>query len=252
MEPMLEVKNLSVGFKGKKGEKIAAVQKVSFRLYPGQVLGIVGESGSGKSTVAKAVTRLIEPTEGSIFLKGQEITHVKGKELRGIYKKIQMVFQSPGASLDMRSTLGDGSGASLRNRKIPRKERERRVKELMERCGLSCQLASAYPRQVSGGQCQRAAIARALAAEPEILVCDEATSALDTTVQRQIMDLLMKLREERGLSCLFICHNLALVQSFCHRVLVMEAGRIVEEGDANQVIASPVSDYAKRLVEAAQ
>ena len=252
MEPMLEVKNLSVGFKGKKGEKIAAVQKVSFRLYPGQVLGIVGESGSGKSTVAKAVTRLIEPTEGSIFLKGQEITHVKGKELRGIYKKIQMVFQSPGASFDPRRTLGDGIGESLRNRKIPRKERERRVKELMERCGLSCQLASAYPRQVSGGQCQRAAIARALAAEPEILVCDEATSALDTTVQRQIMDLLMKLREERGLSCLFICHNLALVQSFCHRVLVMEAGRIVEGGDANQVIASPVSDYAKRLVEAAQ
>ena len=252
MEPMLEVKNLSVGFKGKKGEKIAAVQKVSFRLYPGQVLGIVGESGSGKSTVAKAVTRLIEPTEGSILLKGQEITHVKGKELRGIYKKIQMVFQSPGASFDPRRTLGDGIGESLSNRQIPRKERERRVKELMERCGLSCQLASAYPRQVSGGQCQRAAIARALAAEPEILVCDEATSALDTTVQRQIMDLLMKLREERGLSCLFICHNLALVQSFCHRVLVMEAGRIVEEGDANQVIASPVSDYAKRLVEAAQ
>ena len=249
---MLEVKNLSVGFEGKKGEKIAAVQKVSFRLYPGQVLGIVGESGSGKSTVAKAVTRLIEPTEGSIFLKGQEITHVKGKELRGIYKKIQMVFQSPGASFDPRRTLGDGIGESLRNRKIPPKERERRVKELMERCGLSCQLASAYPRQVSGGQCQRAAIARALAAEPEILVCDEATSALDTTVQRQIMDLLMKLREERGLSCLFICHNLALVQSFCHRVLVMEAGRIVEEGDANQVITSPVSDYAKRLVEAAQ
>ena len=146
---------------------------------------------------------------------------MKGKELRGIYKKIQMVFQSPGASFDPRRTLGDGIGESLRNRKIPRKERERRVKELMERCGLSCQLASAYPRQVSGGQCQRAAIARALAAEPEILVCDEATSALDTTVQRQIMDLLMKLREERGLSYLFICHSRALIQSFCHSILVM-------------------------------
>ena len=227
------------------------MDRVSFRLEEGETLGIVGESGCGKSTLARLICRLTEPTSGSVCLLGRDITRAKGRALREAYRQVQMVFQSPGGSFDPRRTVGDGVGESLGNSGAPRAEREARVAALLEQCGLPAEFAGRYPHELSGGQCQRAAIARALAIEPKILICDEATSSLDVTVQKQIMELLARLKAERRLSFLFICHNLALVQSFCDRVLVMEAGRVVEEGTTDAVIQTPNSPYTKMLVKAA-
>ena len=225
------------------------MEDVSFFLKQGECLGIVGESGSGKSTVAKMITHLTELTGGEIFLLGKNITQVKGKELRETYREIQMVFQTPGESFDPRCTLGDGIGESLRNMGINKKETRKRVENLLIKYGLSADYADRYPHQVSGGECQRAAIARALAVEPKILICDEATSALDVTVQKQIMELLMKLKKEKSLAFIFICHDLALVQMFCDRVIVMHDGHVEEEGTPEEIIESPKTEYTERLIE---
>lgn len=182
---ILEVHHLKKSFiTGKKS--FTAIEDVSFSLKTGEVLGIVGESGSGKSTVAKMITHLTEPTAGEIFLMEKDITHARGKNLREIYREMQMIFQTPAESFDPRCTLGDGIGESLRNMGISKKETRNRVEKLLLTCGLTPEYADRYPHQVSGGECQRAAIARALAVEPRVLICDEATSALDVTVQKQI------------------------------------------------------------------
>ena len=228
---------------------MTVVDDVSFELERGECLGIVGESGSGKSTIVKMLTHLEPVTDGQIFLKGKNITHVGGKSLRKTYQDIQMVFQMPMESFDPRCTLGDGIGESLRNMGINRKETRKRVENLLERCGLDAEYADRYPHQVSGGQCQRAAIARALAVSPEILICDEATSALDVTVQKQILELLLRLKNEKKLSFLFISHDLALVQAFCDRVLVMYQGEIVEEGKTEDVISRPKEAYTRQLID---
>ena len=230
METVLEVRNLTKTFP-KRGsrEALEAVADVSFRIEPGECLAVIGGSGSGKTTVAKMITRLLPADSGQIFLMGEEITHAKGKALRTIYRKMQMVFQSPAASFDPRRTLGDGIGESLRNAGISGKTLDERVKELLRSCGLSEEFVRRYPHEVSGGQCQRAAIARVLAVNPKILICDEATSALDVMAQRQILELLASLRETRGISILFICHNPAVVEAFCDRFLVMEQGRVIRE-----------------------
>ena len=249
MEPLLEVKNLTKVFKKKGQETLSAVDHLNFCLYPGETLGIVGESGSGKSTVARAVTRLLPVTEGKIYLEGREITGLKGRKLADIYRQIQMVFQSPAGSFDPRRTLGDGIGESLKNSGMGKAERKQRVAELLRRCGLPEKYGRRYPHEVSGGECQRAAIARALAIRPKLLICDEATSALDVTVQKQILELLAEIKKEEGMAYLFICHDLALVQQFCDRVLVMENGKIVEEGPAGEVILRPKEAYTRRLLE---
>ena len=160
-----------------------------------------------------------------------------------------MVFQMPAESFDPRRTLGDGIGESLRNMGIKGTELKTKVDNLLKLCGLTPEFASRYPHQVSGGQCQRAAIARALAPEPELLICDEATSALDVTVQKQLMELLIKLRQKNGLSVIFICHDLALVQMFCDRVIVMKQGKIVETGTPEEIIWSPREEYTRNLIE---
>lgn len=228
---------------------MTAVDDVSFELRQGECLGIVGESGSGKSTIVKMITHLQSITEGNVILKGKDITHVKGKELREVYKDIQMVFQMPMESFDPRRTLGDGIGESLRNMGLSRKETRERVEKLLERCGLDKEYADRYPHQVSGGQCQRAAIARALAVEPSVLICDEATSALDVTVQKQILKLLMELKQKENFSFLLICHDLALVQAFCDRVLVLYHGETVESGTPDEIINHPKMDYTKKLID---
>ena len=217
---------------------------------PGEILGIVGESGSGKSTLARLITRQIDADSGTIEIDGQEITGLKGRKLIPVFRKIQMVFQSPVGSFDPRRTLGDGICESLRCRGIPKSEREDKARFLLEQCGLSSDFMERYPRQVSGGQCQRAAIARALMCDPEIMIFDEATSALDVTVQKQIIELLQKLQKENSLAYLFICHNLALVQQFCDRVIVVYGGKIAEQGTPDDVILHPKSEYAKSLVKA--
>ena len=231
---------------GKKS--MTAVDDVSFELERGECLGIVGESGSGKSTIAKMITHLEPVTDGQIFLKGKDITHVGGKSLRKTYQDIQMVFQMPMESFDPRCTLGDGIGESLRNMGISKKETRNRVEKLLLICGLTPEYADRYPHQVSGGECQRAAIARALAVEPRVLICDEATSALDVTVQKQIMELLQKLKKENQLSFLFICHDLALVQLFCDRVIVMHDGHVEEEGTPEEIIEHPRTEYTEQLI----
>ena len=226
-----------------------AVDDVSFELARGECLGIVGESGSGKSTIAKMITHLESITEGQVFLKGKDITHARGKDLRETYQDIQMVFQMPMESFDPRCTLGDGIGESLRNMGINRKETRKRVENLLERCGLDAEYADRYPHQVSGGQCQRAAIARALAVSPEILICDEATSALDVTVQKQILELLIELKQKDNLSFILICHDLALVQAFCDKVLVLYHGKTVEYGTPDEIINHPKMEYTKNLID---
>ena len=249
MEPILKVEALTKTFSGQR--EIAAVNGISFELFPEECLAIIGESGSGKTTAVNMISRLTDVTAGSIFLEGQEITHRKGKQLREVYRQMQMVFQTPTDSFDPRRTLGDGIGESLRNAGLTRKETQKRVEALLEKCGLPGEFANRYPHQVSGGQCQRAAIARALAIEPKLLICDEATSALDVTVQKEIISLLNELRKQRGknLSILFICHDISLVQQFCDRVLVMYRGEIVEEGTPDAVIRAPKNDYTKRLID---
>ena len=251
MEPILRVENLRKTFSRQGQADFAAVNGIDFELFPGECLAIIGESGSGKTTAVNLIARLLDATSGSVFLDGREITHLRGRQLRQVYKTMQMVFQTPADSFDPRRTLGDGIGESLRNAGVSRKETRERVGELLKKCGLSPEFASRYPHQVSGGQCQRAAIARALAIEPKLLICDEATSALDVTVQKEIIELLNALRSQQGrnLSILFICHDISLVQQFADRVLVMYQGNIVEEGTPEDVIRHPENDYTKHLID---
>ena len=251
MEPIVSVKHLTKVFTRKGQPDFTAVNHISFDLMPGECLGIIGESGSGKTTVVNLITRLLDVTEGSILLDGEEITNISGKALRKIYAKMQMVFQSPTESFDPRRRLGDSIGESLRNSGWSRTDTEAEVGRLLKECGLPAEFADRYPHQVSGGECQRAAIARALAVRPKLLICDEVTSALDVTIQKEILELLNGLRWEKGLdlSILFICHDIALVQQFCDRVLVMYQGDIVEEGKPDAVIRNPQNEYTKRLID---
>lgn len=251
MEPILRVQNLTKTFTRSGQSDLTAVNGISFDLLPGECLGIIGESGSGKTTAVHLITRLLDATEGKIFLDGEDITRKTGKSLRMIYRKIQMVFQTPTDSFDPRRTLGDGIGESLRNCGMSRRDADAQAARLLEQCGLPAAFAGRYPHEVSGGQCQRAAIARALAVKPKVLICDEATSALDVTVQKEILELLYTLRREQGteLSILFICHDISLVQQFCDRVLVMYHGDIVEQGTPIDVICHPQNDYTQRLID---
>ena len=251
MEAILKVENLTKVFTRKGQPDFTAVDHISFELFPGECLGLIGESGSGKTTVVNMITRLLDSTEGSIRLDGEDITRLSGKELRKAYSEMQMVFQTPTDSFDPRCTLGDGIGESLRNLGMSRAETKQEVARLLTECGLTPEFASRYPHQVSGGQCQRAAIARALAVKPRLLICDEATSSLDVTIQKEIIALLDALRRKSGgdPSILFICHDIALVQQFCDRVLVMYKGKIVEQGTPDDVIRNPQNDYTKRLID---
>ena len=250
MNILLEAEHLTKVFTQRGKESFKAVDDVSFSLKAGETLGIVGESGSGKSTLAKMITRLTDITEGTLKFQGKDITKLKQSQLKEVYGNVQMVFQNPVGSFDPRRTLGDGIGESLRNRGMKRAEVTKRVKELLEQCGLDGGFAGRYPHEVIGGQCQRAAIARALAVEPKVLICDEATSALDVTIQKQIMELLEELKDTHGLSFIFICHNLALVQSFCDKVLVLYDGKVVESGRPDDIINEPKEAYTKKLVDA--
>ena len=248
MEKLLEVKGLKKTFYKKK-IPFAAVDNVSFDLNKGECLGLMGESGCGKSTTAKIITHLTVPDSGSVLLEGAETLHVKGRQERELYRKVQMVFQTPQDSFDPRCSLGDGIMESMRNQGMQKRRAEERMYELLCMVELQREFASRYPHEVSGGQCQRAAIARALAPDPQLIICDEATSALDVTVQAQIVELLRKLQKERELSLLLISHDLALVQKLCDRVLVMYQGKIVEQGIPDEVIRHPKEEYTKMLVD---
>ncbi len=248
--PLLEIKNLCKVFKRKGLADVAALNDVSFSVFAGESLGVVGESGSGKSTLANIIACFIEPTSGLVYLQGEDITHAKRKAAQQVYQSIQMVFQNPVESFDPRQTLGQSITEGMRNAGSGKHEARRRACELLEQCGLSETVFNRFPREVSGGQCQRAAIARALARKPRLLICDEATSALDVTVQRQIIDLLNQLRAEYDMALLFICHDLALVGDVCDRVMVMKSGAVVEQGLVQEVLYHPQTEYVKLLLSA--
>lgn len=233
MQNILEAKDLKKVFY-KNRVPFEAVDGVSFHIGKGECLGLAGESGCGKSTIAKIITRLIMPEEGSVRLDG----------------KVQMVFQTPQDSFDPRRTLGDGIMEGMRNQGMGKKQAKEGACEMLDLVELDRRFFYRYPHEASGGECQRAAIARALAVEPQLLICDEATSALDVTVQAQIAALLKRLQEENGMSLLLISHDLALVQYLCSRVLIMYQGKIIEEGIPDEVIQNPRESYTRLLVEA--
>lgn len=248
MDKILQVRHLKKIFPRQEGGEIVAVDDVSFTLSAGEKLAIIGESGSGKTTVARMIAHLLEPTAGQVMLAGEDITNAGGAKLKEVYTRMQMVFQNPVDSFDPRCTLGDGISESLLNHGKSKRQAAEMTKNLLALCGLGEEFAQRYPHEVSGGQCQRAAIARALAIEPELVILDEATSALDVTVQAEVLDLLNRLQEDRGIAYLFICHDIALVQQFCDRVVVMYRGEIVEEGVPSEVIASPKNEYTQDLI----
>ena len=249
MDCILKVEHLTKTFVSQGRDDYTAVDDVSFSMNYGEKLAIIGESGSGKTTIVNMITRVLDVTSGTVYLDGEEITNLSGKKLKPVYKKMQMVFQTPTESFDPRQTLGDGVAESLINHGMKRKEAMKEAENLLELCGLKKEFAKRYPHEVSGGQCQRAAIARAIAIKPKLLILDEATSALDVTVQKEILELLERLREERKMSYLFICHDIALVQNFCDRVLVIHQGKIIEEGSSDEVICHPKEAYTRRLIE---
>ncbi|MGB5905767.1 MAG: ABC transporter ATP-binding protein [Xanthobacteraceae bacterium] len=231
--------------------EVAAAQNVTLTLRKGRTLGIVGESGSGKSTVARCIVRLIDPTSGEVRLAGQDISTLSRPALRPHRKRIQIVFQDPYRSLNPRVTVGETIAEGPVNYGVPHAEAIKRAGELLELVDLPADAISRYPHQFSGGQRQRIAIARALALDPDVLVADEAVSALDVSVQAQVLDLLDEIQQRLGIALLFITHDLRVAAQICDEVVVMQHGRVVEQGPAGEILTNPQQAYTKQLLEAA-
>ncbi|WP_308610188.1 ATP-binding cassette domain-containing protein [uncultured Granulicatella sp.] len=249
---LVEVKHLKQYF-GTKKNVVKAIDDISFDIVEGETFGLVGESGSGKSTTGRALLRLYQPTDGEILFEGKDIaTLTKGKELLEFRKEAQMIFQDPYASLDSRMKVRDiiAEGIDIHHLASTKEERNQMVDELLETVGLNREHANRYPHEFSGGQRQRIGIARALALNPKFIVCDEAISALDVSIQAQIVNLLKKLQKEKGLTYLFIAHDLSMVKYISDRIAVMYRGRIVEMGSAECVYTNPQHAYTKSLLSA--
>lgn len=233
------------------GANFQALRNVSFRIQHSQSVGLVGASGAGKSTVVRCVLQLERPDEGSVVFNGTDLTRLKGTELRKRRAGIQVVFQHPISSIDPRYSVRRAVEEPLMLLGVPRSERSRRVDEVLGLVGLERE-SQRRVLELSGGQAQRAAIARALAPEPQLIVCDEATSSLDVSVQAQILNLLLELREGAGVTLLIISHDVAVVNALTDRVVVMSAGRVVEEGLTAKVLNEPEDPYTVELMEAAR
>ena len=260
-QPLLRVEGLSktFGLRRTIAERIArtqvqpfrAVDDVSFTLNRGEILGLAGESGSGKTTLARCIIRLVEPDEGTIEVDGVDVRAARGTRLRELRRRMQMVFQDPYSSLNPRMSVGAALHEAGRVHKRPGSEnRDLFVREALERVHLSAGIASRRPRELSGGQRQRVAVARALAVGPELLIADEAVSALDVSVQAQLLNLFLDLRDELGVAILFVAHQLAVLAEVADRVGIMNRGRIVEIGDAASVFGNPQDAYTRSLLDA--
>jgi peptide/nickel transport system ATP-binding protein len=254
-EPVLKVSGLVKRFpvRSRGGRQLlTAVDGFDLELHPGETVALIGESGSGKSSVARCITRLVEPTTGEITLDGRSVSDAPRNSLWRFYRDLQMVFQDPPSSLNPRMTVRQTIEEPLRlHTAIGPDAREAAVDRLIAQVGLSTELAGRYARQLSGGECQRVAIARALAVEPKVLLLDEPTASLDVSVRGQILDLLARLQVERDLAYLFISHDLAVVRHIADRVIVMYLGEIVEDGSADEVFEHPVHPYTRALLTAA-
>ncbi|MGB7498382.1 MAG: ATP-binding cassette domain-containing protein, partial [Moheibacter sp.] len=256
--PILEVRNLSKYFYskpsifGKEQISVKAVDGMNFKVFPGETLGLVGESGSGKTTLSRTVLLLENPTAGEIFYHGKDIVNLSKSEVRKLRKEIQIIFQDPYSSLNPRMTVGEILTAPMKVHSIGKNKNERieRAVGLLEKVGLKESDLKKYPHEFSGGQRQRVGIARALALEPKFIICDESVSALDVSVQAQVLNLLNGLKEEFGLTYIFISHDLAVVKYMSDQLLVMQHGRQMELADADEVYSNPKTSYTKELIDA--
>jgi oligopeptide transport system ATP-binding protein len=257
-EPLLEVTDLVKHFPIKSGllidrtvDQVRAVDGISFSVNKGETLGLVGESGSGKSTTCRVVLQLLKPTSGSVKFDGREIAGLGRRELRPLRREMQMIFQDPYASLNPRKRIGQIVGDQLKVQKVASgKDLRIRVEGLLERVGLAPEHYNRFPHEFSGGQRQRIGIARALALEPKLVFCDEPVSALDVSIQAQIVNLLDDLQDELGLTYVFVAHDIGVVRHISDRIAVMNHGKIVETGDADQVCEHPRDAYTKKLLTA--
>lgn len=252
-EVLLSIKNLKQYFNAGKKNEVRAIENISFDIYKGETLGLVGESGCGKSTTGKSIIKLNDITSGEILYEGIDIQKIrKRKDLLKFKKKIQMIFQDPYASLNPRLKVMDivAEGIDIHHLATDKRDRKKRVYDLLETVGLSKEHANRYPHEFSGGQRQRIGIARALAVEPEFIIADEPISALDVSIQAQVVNLLLKLQRERGITFLFIAHDLSMVKYISDRIAVMHFGKIVEIGPAEEIYQNPLHDYTKSLLSA--
>ena len=252
---LMEADHVKVYFKGKdkKSGTVKAVDDVSFQIMRGETFGVVGESGCGKSTLGRSLVRLLKPTDGHIYLDGTDIAGLKGKELKNMRKKAQIIFQDPSACLNPRRTVKQILMEPFEIHKMKDKiDVEKRILELIQLVGLDTYHLSRYPHELSGGQKQRVCIGTAMIQKPGLIIADEAVSALDVTIQAQILHLIARLRQEFGISYLFISHDLNVVYEICDRCLVMKDGRIVEQGTVDEVYDHPQADYTKQLLKAAE
>ena len=235
----------------KKAKIVKAVNDITFNVKKGEILSIVGESGCGKSTTAKLLLKIEEPTDGEILFEGKDITKFEGEELREYRKKVQIIFQDPYSSLNPRWKVGQIIGEPLKlNTNMSDKEIKNRVFYLIEKVGMLPEWYDRYPHQFSGGQRQRIGIARALALNPEVIVCDEPVSALDVSIQAQVLNLLLELQEEFNLTYVFISHDLSVVEHISDRIVVMNFGDIVEYDDVDTIFKHPKHEYTKKLINA--